>query len=307
MKKLFTLFIVVNIVITAFAQVPQKMSYQSVLRNSNGELITSQDVVLKISILQGSEGGTEVYSEVQTTATNINGLVSIEVGAGTTAGDFSSIEWGNGPYYIKVEADPEGGTNYTIAGTSQLLSVPYALFAGNSGSSISEHYIGELYGGGIIFWLTPDKEHGLIASLKDLDNGDGCVWSNVTDAIGETAQNATDGVSNTNAIIAQTGHTSSAAQLCKDYTSDDYSGWYLPSTREFVLLSSVDYLIDYILDNDDDDTTVGFSQEYDSFFGRYWTSVETPSGKVWAFKFSEDLLGSAAKTSAYRVRAIRAF
>ncbi len=80
--------------------------------------------------MQGSASGTAVYVETQTPTTNANGLVSIEIGDGTTvSGNFSTIDWVNGPYFIKTETAPTGGTNYTIAGTSQLLSVPYALHA----------------------------------------------------------------------------------------------------------------------------------------------------------------------------------
>jgi hypothetical protein len=92
---------------------------------------------MQISILQGSANGTAVYVETQTPTTNTNGLVSLEVGGGTVlSGNFSTIDWANGPYFIKTETDPAGGTNYTITGTSQLLSVPYAMYAAASGSSI---------------------------------------------------------------------------------------------------------------------------------------------------------------------------
>lgn len=106
------------------AQSPQKMSYQAVIRNSSGQLITNTVIGMQISILQGYENGTVVYTEIQTPATNINGLVTIEIGGGN---GFSAIDWANGPYFIKTETDPNGGTNYTITGTSQLLSVPYAI------------------------------------------------------------------------------------------------------------------------------------------------------------------------------------
>src|SRR5512145_1227361 len=109
-----------------FAQSPSKMSYQAVIRNSSNVLVVSHAVGMRISILQGSATGTEVYSETQTPITNANGLVSIEIGNGA---GFSTINWGNGPYFIKTETDPTGGTNYTITGTSQLLSVPYSLNA----------------------------------------------------------------------------------------------------------------------------------------------------------------------------------
>ena len=115
-----------------FAQAPQKMSYQAVIRNTSGALVTSTSVGMKISILQGSATGTVAYSETQTASTNANGLVSLEIGAGTVvSGTFSGINWANGPYFIKTQTDPLGGTNYTIVGSSQLLSVPYALFSAN--------------------------------------------------------------------------------------------------------------------------------------------------------------------------------
>ena len=117
---------------TIFAQAPQKMSYQAVIRNTSGTLVTSSSVGMKISILQGSATGTIAYSEIQTASTNANGLVSLEIGAGTVvSGTFGGINWANGPYFIKTQTDPTGGTNYTFASSSQLMSVPYALFSAN--------------------------------------------------------------------------------------------------------------------------------------------------------------------------------
>ena len=117
---------------SVFAQAPQKISYQAVIRNSSNVLITNTNVSIKVSILQTSSTGTEVYSETHSATTNANGLVTIEIGNGTpVTGTFSAIDWASGPYFIKTETDPTGGTNYTIAGTSQMLSVPYALYSAN--------------------------------------------------------------------------------------------------------------------------------------------------------------------------------
>ncbi len=117
------------------AQAPEKMSYQSIIRNATGQLLTNQNIAVKVSVLQGSAAGTAVYSERITGTTNINGLVSLEIGSGTVlSGTFNTINWGGNSYYLKTETDPAGGTNYTITGTSQLLSVPYALYAKSSGS-----------------------------------------------------------------------------------------------------------------------------------------------------------------------------
>lgn len=118
-----------SIVLTlfGFAQVPDKMSYQAVIRDSNNSLLANTDVGMRISILNASQ--VVVYSETQTPHTNQNGLVSIQFGG---AGLFN-ITWGyDGPYFLKTETDPTGGNNYTITGQSQLLTVPYAYMAQNS-------------------------------------------------------------------------------------------------------------------------------------------------------------------------------
>jgi uncharacterized protein (TIGR02145 family) len=128
MKKIFTLGAAILLTASVFSQAPQKMSYQAVIRNSSNTLVINTQVGMQISILQGAANGTAVYVETQTPTSNANGLVSLEVGAGTVvSGAFASINWANGPYFIKTETDSAGGTNYTITGTSQFLSVPYAL------------------------------------------------------------------------------------------------------------------------------------------------------------------------------------
>lgn len=133
MKLLLTFLSILGFTGATFAQAPQKMTYQAVVRNSSDQLLINANVGMQISILQGSPTGIASYIETHQPTTNANGLVTIEVGGGTVvAGNFSTIDWSAGPYYLKTETDPNGGTAYTISGTSQLLSVPYALYAGNS-------------------------------------------------------------------------------------------------------------------------------------------------------------------------------
>jgi uncharacterized protein (TIGR02145 family) len=134
MKKNLPNFILmlIGMLLTAnlLAQSPEKLSYQAVIRDAGNALVTNQTISMKISILQGVPNGPAVYEELHSKATNANGLFSTEIGTGTLlSGNFSSIDWANGPYFIKTETDPTGGSNYTISGTSQLISVPYALFA----------------------------------------------------------------------------------------------------------------------------------------------------------------------------------
>ncbi|WP_457615534.1 hypothetical protein [Lutibacter sp.] len=144
MKKTITLLVTIATMLTSicWAQAPQKMSYQAIVRNASNTLVTNATVGMQISILQTTSTGTAVYVETQTPATNANGLVSIEIGTGTVvSGTFSAIDWSAGPYFIKIETDPGGGTNYTITGTSQLLSVPYALYAKTAESVLGVNII----------------------------------------------------------------------------------------------------------------------------------------------------------------------
>ena len=117
----------------SFAQAPQKMSYQAVIRNSSNTLVSNAPVGIKVSILQGSTSGTAVFAETHTVTTNTNGLATLSIGAGANvSGSMGAINWGANPFFIKTETDPTGGTNYSITATSELLSVPYALYASNS-------------------------------------------------------------------------------------------------------------------------------------------------------------------------------
>ena len=111
---------------TVVAQVPQSFTYQAVVRNSEGKLVSNSTVKVRVSILQGSSKGTAVYRNDYTTNTNAYGLFSIVVGDSANALD---VNWAIGQYFLKVEVDPKGGNNYSITSTQQMLSVPYALHA----------------------------------------------------------------------------------------------------------------------------------------------------------------------------------
>ncbi|MEO5906359.1 MAG: hypothetical protein ABIQ11_06515, partial [Saprospiraceae bacterium] len=104
---------------------PEKMSYQFVIRDAANELMKNRNVGVKISIIQGSTAGLLVYAETHATTTNANGLATLVIGTGTVVvGAFEGISWGDGPYFIKSETDPNGGSDYTIVGVNELLSVP---------------------------------------------------------------------------------------------------------------------------------------------------------------------------------------
>ena len=429
MNKIFTFLAAIIVATSVFAQSPEKLSYQAVLRNASRQLVVSQRVGMQISILQGSVDGAAVYIETQIDTTSVSGMVTIEIGTGVTSDDFSAINWSNGPYFVKIETDPNGGTDYTMTGVSQLMSVPYAFHAKSAvavtgsitesqisdlqnylttetdptfttwdrstGISITEsqvsdlqtyltaetdpvyaasqasnvsatditnlgnlsgtntgdqdlsslatranvlelnnitpftpnadyepatmryvddaidaatsgHYVGEIYGGGIVFFVTPDGTHGLIASLDDLDGGSGVQWGPLATVVGSVSM--TDGEANTPAIVATSPGAGTAAVLCDDYAGGGYGDWYLPSNREMYLLASHDVLIDYILDNDGDSNTNGFIQEYFTPAGGiYWSSTEWGGDNVFVYRFYQGRNDVSTKDDSRKVRAIRSF
>jgi len=289
---------------------------------------------MKISLLQGSETGAVVYSETHTATTNGSGLVTLQVGGGTVvSGSMSSIDWSAGPYFIKTETDPEGGTNYSITGTSQLLSVPYALFsangtpgpqgpagpqgpqgetglagaqgpAGPSGSGGFVHYPGEALGGGVVFHVYKDgsgTEHGLIVALTN--QSDEQVWSNVTDQLAG-ATSSWNGLANSIAIVAQAGHTNSAAKLCLDYEAGGFADWYLPSRCELNLLGYSLYFVNKSL------TSISGASEIfpGNNNGYYWSSSGDNQWTAWLLGASGQIFqGWQINSGSAQVRAVRAF
>ncbi len=143
MKKSIVSLVMLLSVSWASAQAPLKMSYQCVVRKSSGELVSNRTIGLRISILQGSVSGNIVYQEtyIPNPQTNANGLTSVEIGTGVVqSGNFNDIDWASGIYFLKTETDPAGGTDYDVSGTSQLLSVPYALHAKTAENGFSGRY-----------------------------------------------------------------------------------------------------------------------------------------------------------------------
>ena len=313
------------------AQPPLRFSYQSIIRNAGGQALSNQLVSMRLSILQGSDNGTAVYVETHSGNTNAQGLISLQIGGGSlVSGNISGIDWSAGPYFIKTETDPEGGSNYSITGTSPMLSVPYALYAasgtqgpkgdkgepgeigpqgptgpngknalirttpeaagancanggvkieagldadgngqladtevnasqtkylcngsngttgatgpqgpaGTSGNGGFVHYVGEEFGGGVVFHVYRDAsgtERGLVVALTN--QSEGAAWSNVTNQLAG-ARSLWNGLENSNLIVNQTGHSSSAAKLCLDYSYNGFDDWYLPSRSEFLILNN---------------------------------------------------------------------
>jgi hypothetical protein len=145
MKKLLKnlLILIFAISFNALSQVPQGFNYQALARDASGVILSSQSVVFRISIIQGTISGSSVYSETHSVTTNQFGLVNFVIGSGVLVnGNFSSIDWAQGPYFVQIELDANSSGSFVTMSTTQLLSVPYAQYAAKSGNPILKSGIG---------------------------------------------------------------------------------------------------------------------------------------------------------------------
>jgi hypothetical protein len=458
-------------------QAPERMSFQSVVRDAAGLLVENRPVGMRISILRYAPNGPVVYGETHQVSTNFHGLASFQIGEGTAqAGQLGAIDWSEGPYFLRTEADPDGGTAYSITGVSQLLSVPYALHAntadqlseplvlqgsgsvtvtgqypfftihgasgtppyqagigiditgatitntapdvpisltgagstlvtgtypdfiitstggitpysagpgiditgtlisntapdipvqltGEGGTTVTgsypnftissvaggetyeagpgialdgniiintapdvpieligqqgilvtgdypsftlalsqqeKHYVGEFYGGGIVFYVWDDGAHGLIAALQDVSAAAG--WH--TGPVSATAASSFyDGITNTQNIVSNQGAGTYAARLCADFSGGGFNDWYLPAMWELNLLHQNAFVVSHKLANDGDPTTTPLVAT-----ASYWSSTQFDTTLSYMLYFPEGVAYLDFKNVPYRVRAIRQF
>ena len=154
MKRTLTILLATLLPIIGFSQSPDKISYQAVIRDANNKLVINHEVGMRITILQDSINGTEIFKEIYNPnpQTNANGLLTLIIGSGIpVTGNFKDIRWGEGPYFLKTEVDPSGTTNYSVTGISQLLSVPYA-FHSNTADSLRGSVVNGINAGDTANW-----------------------------------------------------------------------------------------------------------------------------------------------------------
>jgi hypothetical protein len=184
MKTILSILTALALSIAVLAQAPDAFKYQAVIRDNSGNVIANKDVSLRIGILQNGVSGISVYSESFNHQTNEFGLVNLEIGKGTyLSGSFSSIDWSSGSYFMSIEIDVNGGADYTLMGTSQLLSVPYSLFS----NSVNYFKVGFYNPADYVFlgfWA------GLNTDLKSTSSGNTFIGN-------FSGQNNIDGSSNT--------------------------------------------------------------------------------------------------------------
>jgi hypothetical protein len=310
MKKIFTILVAVLLTASLLAQSPEKMSYQAIIRNGSDVLVTNTQIGMQITILQDSISGAAVYVETQTPTTNANGLVNLEIGGGTVLnGDFSTIDWSSGPYFIKTETDPAGGTFYTITGTSQLMSVPYALYAKTAESLVTTtHYsVGDFAFGGIVFWVDASGEHGLVCAKTDQSSA--IPQHGYRDPSQPSHELITgDGIyGGKMATVFLSMYWDSGihpARICQELVitedSISYGDWYLPSKEELNLM----YINKNIINN------TALANGGTSFASTaYWSSSNYNSNLwlQWFTNGNQYAFGNGLEYPDSYVRAIRAF
>lgn len=302
MKRIFFIFLFISISI--YSQSPDEFSYQAIVRDGSGNLISNQTIGVQISILESSSSGNSVYVESHSLETNINGLLTLNIGTGNTiSGSFSDINWGESIFYLKSEIDITGGTNYSISGTSKLVSVPYAIHAKTSGNT---YKIGDNAFGGIVFWVDETGKHGLVVSKFDVSSSSR--WFSGT--FGNTHAKG-DGLyagrSNMNIIIAAHAaigddENDYSARLVNEYQTNDrditYGDWYLPSKYELNLIYNNKSELNSVLSSISGDLLSSVN---------YWTSNEVSNSSANVLNFSNGNIDNALKNGSNYVRAIRSF
>ncbi len=309
MKQIRNIFLLVLLASITYAQAPQGIPYQAVARNSSGAILASTSISVRFTIRDSIATGAIKYRETHSVTTTAQGIFSVNVGQGTVVtGTFSGINWGANAKFMQVEMDPAGGGSYIDMGTQQMMSVPYAKYAETSGTVVSSggsgftHYVGEIWGGGVVYHVyrgADGNEHGLVVAITDQSTA--AVWSNLTSTlIGASAQSSWNGLANSNAIVAQSGHTNGAAKLCLDLVIGGFDDWYLPSLEELRLLSNVRFNVNKSF------SSISGAAELNQT-NSYWSSTEYSGNSVWHLNVMGGYTGNYAKSYALFVRAIRSF
>ena len=223
MKKFYTLLTMLMLAGCLLAQVPQSFNYQAVVRDGGGNIISNTQIGMRISILQGSTSGTAVCIEEYTISTNDFGLVTLAIGIVNTT-DFGSIDWSADSYFVKVEIDQAGGTDYIDMGTTQLLSVPYALHA-NTVENITE------------------VDGSITNEIQDLSNSvnGNDVTINITDGTGTTFSIDDGDSDNTNELqtLEFSNDTLSLSEGNNVVLPYDLSGWERKEDTLFYLKGNI--------------------------------------------------------------------
>ena len=264
MKKLILSFVAIaTISLSSFGQAPEGFKYQAVVRDTGNTILNNQAVGMRMTIQQGSIGGTTVYQETFAPTTNAYGLVNLEIGSGTVlSGDFTTIDWANGPYFIETAVDVTGGTSYAVMGTSQLMSVPYALHA-NTAENVTNDMVDDADSD-----PTNEMNTGVVLNGTDLEvtDGNGTI---VTD-LSSLQDGVNDADADPNNEIQTISRTGTTVTLSNGGTFEDSVGVYTAGT-------GID-ITNNVISSTDPIYTIGPWPELGGYV--FWVSVDGKHGLV---------------------------
>jgi hypothetical protein len=283
MKKVLSILAAALLTAIMFGQATYNMSYQAEIRDINRDLVASSPVGIRVSIMQGSESGTPVYVETHSSETDVNGRVTFELGGGTTvSGRITDVDWSTNTYFLKTETDPRGGVDYTsLVNTSRLLNDTYMPEA--------THYVGEYYGGGIVFYVSDGGQHGLITAVVDDSKRKQRQSEPYADTI-DFRGGIGAGKIITERVITFSEARADNAQVSSNEKADNISDWYLPTRYDLDLL----YLNRAVIG--------GYSD-----FAKGWKKTEVSSLNTWFQSFITGARFTNGKDDVVYVRVLRKF
>jgi len=324
-RILTTIFSILFCAITFAQSVPQGINYQAVARDASGAVLMNQNLTIQFSVISDITTSAVSWQETHTVTTNDYGLYTAIIGQGTStsvgsSATFDVVDWGASNHLLKVDVDYGGGI-FVDMGTTAFMSVPYSMNALNSTSqsltisgdtifisngnfvilpsSVHNLQIGDIYSGGIIFYLDGNGG-GLVAATFDQSNAAEWGCNGFADTI-TGADGTAIGTGNQNTIDIEAGCTTpeTAADICTNLTLNGYSDWFLPSKDELFRMYT------NICSNSALGNIGGFYDE------AYWSSTEyNNTTRAWYLTFSYSgsaSPGNHSKSQNKYVRAIRAF
>jgi len=320
MKRIL-LSLVATAIITAniFAQAPDGFKYQAVVRDAANLILANQAIGMRMTLQQASIGGTAIYTEIFAITTNEFGLVNLTIGTGTSVDDFATIDWSAGPYFIETAIDITGGTTYEVMGTSQLMSVPYALHA-KTAESVRNDLVDDAD-------ADPSNEIQAInrtGTTVTLSNGGGTF----EDSVG--VYSAGTGIDITGNVVSSVDATYTIGLWPE---LGGYVFWISADGKHGLVAETVDqgtniwYEAQNLISNPSNHSVMGQNFRdwrapskhelnemylhrlaiggFANYF--YWSSTENGSSNEWGQNFNNGYQGYVSKGNSNYVRAVRAF
>jgi hypothetical protein len=334
MKKSYTILAALLLTAITFAQAPEGFNYQAVVKDAAGDIMVSTTIGVQVQLRETSIAGSVIYTETHSPTTNANGVFNLIVGQGTSTDTFNTIDWANDLHFLEISMDITNGSAYVSVGTTQLMSVPYAVQAATAATAttlpngIDQGYIealeariaaldtrltaleplptanvGDLRAGGVVFWVDPaDNTRGLVCALSDYATrvAWGCSGANlpsVPDVINfpPVGPGTEIGDGITNTNGILTDCPTAPAALAARSLGPE---WFLPSAKALNEMILHRAIINATA------STNGGANFTDNF---YWSSTEADYGNAWLQNFANGYQLYYGKDYPFNVRAVRAF